>query len=319
MTERMKPPARRTGRTLGGAKKATPPPPPPAAELTPEQYAAEQAATQGEGRPAASEPQVQPAASSVPVEASAQNPTETMAEVPQTPAAPPAHPSVEAAPSSPMQEPAPSQPARPAVVAPETGKESPVESMEWQALGQTVAPAAEPAAPAVQPTTLAEHVSQRGASQDTGTAPGAAHTAEVAVHSTVLPVTGATAFPVSARATSPQHKQHAGSDTAPSNGTSWEQGSGRPKDIPEAAVVLNQRIIARESLDASEAVVFPSLRTTFPLVRHRVGDPVGVVACSVAAAVEVMDAVGRGAAGTARARRSPSRGRAAGGGRPHPG
>ena len=43
MTERMKPPARRTGRTLAGAKKATPPPPPPAAELTPEQYAAEQA------------------------------------------------------------------------------------------------------------------------------------------------------------------------------------------------------------------------------------------------------------------------------------
>jgi hypothetical protein len=28
-------------------------------------------------------------------------------------------------------------------------------------------------------------------------------------------------------------------------------GSGRPKDIPEAAVVLNQRIIARESLDSS--------------------------------------------------------------------
>ncbi|MGX1471462.1 UNVERIFIED_CONTAM: hypothetical protein RKD50_000270 [Streptomyces canus] len=35
MSERMKPPARRTGRTLGGAKKATPPPPPQAAELTP--------------------------------------------------------------------------------------------------------------------------------------------------------------------------------------------------------------------------------------------------------------------------------------------
>ena len=40
----MKPPARRTGRTLGGARKTTPPPPPPAAELTHEQYAAEQAA-----------------------------------------------------------------------------------------------------------------------------------------------------------------------------------------------------------------------------------------------------------------------------------
>ncbi|MCX5188122.1 hypothetical protein [Streptomyces sp. NBC_00268] len=49
MTERMKPPARRTGRALGGAKKATPPPPPPAAELTPEQFAAEEAAAQGDG------------------------------------------------------------------------------------------------------------------------------------------------------------------------------------------------------------------------------------------------------------------------------
>lgn len=52
MSERMKPPARRTGRTLGGgAKKATPPPPPPAAELTPEQYAAEQAAAEGDSPP----------------------------------------------------------------------------------------------------------------------------------------------------------------------------------------------------------------------------------------------------------------------------
>lgn len=47
MTEPMKPPARRTGRTLAGAKKATPPHPPPAAELTPEQYAAEQATPPG--------------------------------------------------------------------------------------------------------------------------------------------------------------------------------------------------------------------------------------------------------------------------------
>ncbi|OAH14382.1 hypothetical protein [Streptomyces jeddahensis] len=28
-------------------------------------------------------------------------------------------------------------------------------------------------------------------------------------------------------------------------------GSGRPKDVPEVAVILNQRIIARESLDSS--------------------------------------------------------------------
>lgn len=57
MTERMKPPARRTGgRTLGGTKKTAPPPPPPTAELTHEQYAAEQAAVRGQVRPAAREP-----------------------------------------------------------------------------------------------------------------------------------------------------------------------------------------------------------------------------------------------------------------------
>ncbi|WP_369250588.1 hypothetical protein [Streptomyces sp. R41] len=247
--ERPKPPARRTsGRPLGGAKKTTPPPPPPTAELTPEQFATEQATAPGEGRPAASEPQAQPAVS---IGVSTQDPTEMMAEVAQEPAAPPAHPRVEAAPGSPVQDPAASQPARPAVVASEAGTESPVASMEWQALGQTVAPAAQPSAPAAQPTPLAEHVSQQGASQDTGAAPGVAHTAEVAIHSTVLPVMGAAAFPVSAGAANPQHEQQAGSDTAPSNGTSWEHGSGHPKDIPEAAVVLNQRIIARESLDSS--------------------------------------------------------------------
>ncbi|MFE9444226.1 hypothetical protein ACFYO2_35765 [Streptomyces sp. NPDC006602] len=250
--ERPKPPARRTsGRALGGAKKTTPPPPPPTAELTPEQFATEQAATRGDGRTAAREPQVQPAVSSVPIGVSTQDPTEMMAEVAQEPAAPPAHPRVEAAPGNPVQGPAASQPARPAVVASEAGTESPVASMEWQALGQTVAPAAQPSAPAAQPAPLAEHVSQHGASQDTGAAPGVAHAAEVAIHSTVLPVKGAAAFPVSAGAANPQHEQQAGSDTAPSNGTSWEHGAGRPKDIPEAAVVLNQRIIARESLDSS--------------------------------------------------------------------
>ncbi|MHC5908946.1 ABC-three component system protein, partial [Streptomyces sp. S6] len=39
--------------------------------------------------------------------------------------------------------------------------------------------------------------------------------------------------------------------------------------------------------DPSEAVVFPDLRTVFPLVRRRVGDPVGVVACRAVAAREV--------------------------------
>jgi hypothetical protein len=37
----------------------------------------------------------------------------------------------------------------------------------------------------------------------------------------------------------------------PSEGTPYAHGPGRPKDIPEVAAVLNQRIIARESLDSS--------------------------------------------------------------------
>ncbi|MFG2943324.1 hypothetical protein [Streptomyces sp. NPDC048282] len=31
----------------------------------------------------------------------------------------------------------------------------------------------------------------------------------------------------------------------------WTQGPGRPQGIPDVAVVLNQRIITRESLDSS--------------------------------------------------------------------
>ncbi|CAM5744014.1 hypothetical protein SALBM311S_11931 [Streptomyces alboniger] len=89
--EKLKPPARRTGRTgrtLGGAKKAAPPPPPPAAELTPEQYAAEQATPQDEGHPAASEPQAQHAPSTIPTETSAQDRTEAAPEVTQISAQP---------------------------------------------------------------------------------------------------------------------------------------------------------------------------------------------------------------------------------------
>ncbi|MFI6937611.1 hypothetical protein [Streptomyces sp. NPDC050287] len=75
----------------------------------------------------------------------------------------------------------------------------------------------------------------------------------MAVPQAVLPPASSTAFPVSSGAPGPQYEQHVSSHAAPTNGTSWEQGPGRPKDIPEAAVVLNQRIIARESLDASVA------------------------------------------------------------------
>lgn len=234
MSERMKPPARRAGRTLGGAKKATPPPPPPAAELTPQQYAAEQAAAQGEGRPTAGEAQVQPAPSAVPAEASAQGRTEAVPEVAQTAAQPTTE-----APNGPVPEPATSQPVRPADVALEAGTESAMEAMEGQVAPPVPTP--EPAAHTVQPAQSAEHDSQNGPTQR----------AEMAVRHAVLPAATNTAFPVSSGTPGPQYEQHAGSHAAPANGTSWEHGPGRPKDIPEVAVVLNQRIIAREGLDAS--------------------------------------------------------------------
>ncbi|TPQ18970.1 hypothetical protein [Streptomyces sporangiiformans] len=210
MNERMKPPARRTGRTLGGAKKAAPPPPPPTAELTPQQFAAERAADQGEGRRAAGEPQVQPVPSTVSVEGSAQGGTETGPHVAQASA----QPNVEITPSSPVQEPVASQPDRAAVVAPGPGTESAGEPVERQV---------PPAAPA----------------------------AEVAVRPAVPPVAGGTAFPLRTVRPSSHHEQDVRSQEAPSEGTPYAHGPGRLKDVPEPAVVLNQRIIARESLDSS--------------------------------------------------------------------
>ncbi|GAA1435033.1 hypothetical protein GCM10009601_60420 [Streptomyces thermospinosisporus] len=246
MSERMKPPARRTGRTLGGAKKSAPPPPPPAAELTPEQYAAEQAAAQGQGRPAASEPQVQTAPSAVPIpEGSAQGRTEAMPEVAQTSAQPTAD-----VPSGPVPEPATSQPVRPAVVAPEAGTAVGGEPVERHM--PPVVPAPEPAAPAVQATQPAEPVAQHGPPPVTSATAGAAPAAEVAIRPAVSPVAGGTAFPV--RTEGPgahQEQQETRSQEDPSEGTPYAHGPGRPKDVPEVAVVLNQRIIARESLDSS--------------------------------------------------------------------
>ncbi|MFK4184307.1 hypothetical protein ACI2L4_09835 [Streptomyces sparsogenes] len=246
MTERMKPPPRRTGRTLGGtAKKATPPPPPPPAELTPEQFAAEQAAAQGEGRTAASKPQVRPARPTVPVEASTQGRTETVAEEAQISP----QPIVDVAPSRPVQEPTTSQPARPTVATPEAGTESAGGPVEQQV--PPVLPAPEPAAPAVQATQPAEPVAQNGPTPDTSAASGAAPASQVAVRPATPPVAGGTAFPVRTDVPGSHREQDVRSQAAPSEGTPWAQGPGRPKDIPETAVVLNQRIIARESLDSS--------------------------------------------------------------------
>lgn len=245
MSERMKPPARRTGRTLGGgAKKATPPPPPPAAELTPEQYAAEQAAAQVEDRPTAGEAQGEPAPSAVPAEAPAPGRTGAVPEVAPTAA----QPTVEA-PSGPVPEPAASQPTHPAADVPMAVTESAGMPVERQV--PSVVPAPEPAAPAVQATQPAEPVAQHGPPPVTSAAAGAAPAAEVAIRPAVPSVAGGTAFPVRTEVPGSHQEQHARSQDAPSKGAPYAHGPGRPKDVPEVAVVLNQRIIARESLDSS--------------------------------------------------------------------
>ncbi|MET7725134.1 hypothetical protein [Streptomyces mirabilis] len=246
MTERMKPPARRTGgRTLGGAKKTAPPPPPPAAELTPEQFATEEAAAPGGGQPSVSALRVQPAPSIAPLEASAQGSTETATEMAQTAA----QPTAGVAPTGSDQEPVPIQPDRPSVVASETVTESAGEPVALH-VPRTV-PAAEPAAPAVQPAQPAGPVAQHSPSPVTSAASATAPTAEVAIRSAVPPMAGDTAFPVRTDGPGSHQEQDTRAYEATSEGTSNAHGPGRPTGIPEIGVVLNQRIIARESLDSS--------------------------------------------------------------------
>ncbi|MDX2661050.1 hypothetical protein [Streptomyces stelliscabiei] len=239
MTERMKPPARRTGgRTLVGAKKTTPPPPPPAAELTPEQFAAERAADQGDVRPVANESQVAPAPFAVPFEASARDRTDVVPEA----AEPSTQPSVEVTRSGPLPGPDASQLD---VSTRGTRMDSAGEPMETQV--PHVLPAPEPAAHAVRPTQPTEPVPQHAPAA----VPGAAPAAEVALRPVAPPASGVNGFPVRTDVPRVHQEQDAQSQAAPSEGPPWAQGSGRPKDIPETAVVLNQRIIARESLDSS--------------------------------------------------------------------
>ncbi|MGW2524836.1 hypothetical protein ACWC09_49400 [Streptomyces sp. NPDC001617] len=238
--ERPKPPARRTGRALGGAKKTTPPPPPPAAELTPEQFAAEQAAAQDEGRPAADASQAP--RSTAPVETGAKGePTGTIAKVPQ----PQAPPTGDAVPSGPVQAPS-AQPVHPAAGAPAVQPVPP--GYSTQGHEQFMSPAAEPTA---QSTQLIEQDPQAGLSHAIPKAAGLSPTAEVAVRPAVSPVPGGTAFPVRTDVPGPHQEQAVRAQESPSEGTPYAHGPGRPKDVPEAAVVLNQRIIARESLDSS--------------------------------------------------------------------
>ncbi|MEU6381497.1 hypothetical protein [Streptomyces sp. NPDC046909] len=239
--ERPKPPARRTGgRALGGAKKTTPPPPPPTAELTPEQFAAEQ----GEDRPATGEFDAQPS-SSAPAETVTQGDPSEMVSVGPLPEAPP---TADVAPSGPGQA-AVAHLASPAAV--DTVVQSVPSGHLSQGHEQVVARAAEFAVPPAQARPLVEPVPQAGPSYAGPATAGVSPTAEVAVRPVVSPVLGGTAFPLRSDVPGPHQEQNTRVEATPSGGTPWAQGPGRPKDIPETAAVLNQRIITRESLDSS--------------------------------------------------------------------
>ncbi|NNN33191.1 hypothetical protein HLK59_23095 [Streptomyces sp. S3(2020)] len=210
--DRPKPPTRRTGgRALGGTKKTTPPPPPPTAELTPEQFAAEQDTAQGE-MVGAGTPRVEHTPAAAAFEAPAQNLTEA----------------VEAA-------------------------EARTESADGLAERQP-----RPVALAPQSEALGSPPNQPAESDDQDSPPhaalalsGTAPTAEVAIRQAVTPAAAGTAFPFRPDGPVSHQAQKARAQEAPSEGAPYAHGPGRPENIPEAAVVLNQRIITRESLDSS--------------------------------------------------------------------
>lgn len=130
------------------------------------------------------------------------------------------------------------------VVAVETGTEA-----ERQVPSVVSAP--QPGALGGQPTGPAEPVEQHTPSPTTSAASGTAPTAEVAIRPAVPPTAVGAAFPVRADGPGPHQAQDSRPQEAPSEGAPYAHGPGRPEDIPEAAAVLNQRIITRESLDSS--------------------------------------------------------------------
>ncbi|WP_326718246.1 hypothetical protein OHT59_01010 [Streptomyces sp. NBC_00243] len=236
--ERPKPPTRRGGRVLGSAAKRADSAPPPSAELTPEQFAAEQAAAQGADSSPVGESQVQRAATAAPSNGPTEDWTEAVSGEQQTSEAPSAQPSGHVVQGRPEQEPAYREPAGAAAVSSEARLESGVDRVEGLVRAQA----------AVSAT---DHVSQSAASHDIAAEPGVAKAAEVAVRPAVLPAAGGATFPVRTEVPGTRHEQQAHQQTAASEGTPWTHGPGRPTNIPEAAVVLNQRIITRESLDSS--------------------------------------------------------------------
>ncbi|MEU8757478.1 hypothetical protein AB0C88_44070 [Streptomyces chartreusis] len=214
--DRPKPPARRTGgRPLGGAKKTTPPPPPPTAELTPEQFAAEQATTRVTAPSSEQALQVDSVVS------------------PETVAA--------AAVSDPVA--ADTSPVADALVS-RAASEAP----EGQRSGAGE-PASGPSPAAVDgPVSPGYQQGEQPVVQEPFTVdvPSADPAAEVAVRRAT-----STAFPVQGTQLGPGYGHGTRPGEAASDETPWAQGPGRPGDLPNVAVVLNQRVITRESFDSS--------------------------------------------------------------------
>ncbi|MFL1901178.1 hypothetical protein ACJWDR_18995 [Streptomyces tauricus] len=224
MTDKMKPPPRSKGRALGAtAKKTAPPPPPPTAELTPEQFAAEQAAAQTASAAQVGTSQVRPSAFAISDNPQAEGHTNAASEERRFSAAPAAHPPTRVR-----------EPAGTAISSSQIRLASGGLPVAGQEQAQT-----------------ADHAPRNRTSHNTRTDPAAAGAAEVAVHSAALPPTTGTTFPVRDDVRGLRYEQDARAQPTASEGTPWTHGPGRPTNIPETAVILNQRIIARESLDSS--------------------------------------------------------------------
>lgn len=128
------------------------------------------------------------------------------------------------------------------------------ESASPQTVGTTAGPVPLPAAqaetPAAAPVGFSEHSATKGSVATAADVPSPGVAAEIAVRATA-PVVAGTAFPVEAKEPTREHSHGARAQEALSEGVPWTQGPGRPHGIPDVAVVLNQRIITRESLDSS--------------------------------------------------------------------
>lgn len=248
MSDRMKPPARRTGgRPLGGAQKttsaSTPPPSPPAAELTPEQLAAEEAAARAVARLAGDAPRGESVPSAALGEVSGRESSGSTADV----AVIPAQSSGDAA-DDPDQEDAVTQGIRRVDVArEEAGSASEDEGL--------VASQSRPIVDAVAREVPSGQVAGPDAAYDPSAGAASSFAAspgtELGLRSAVPWVGSGAAFPVRADGRGSHEEQDSHSYEGADEGTPYAHGPGRPLDIPEVAVVLNRRVIARESLDSS--------------------------------------------------------------------